>query len=235
MTLSTQHLIDKVRKPRVHITYDVQVGDAIEKKELPFVVGILADLSGMPLNPLPKMRDRQFTYIDSENLDEVFSAANPRITYEVKDVINPGADGSNMISIELNMKSIDDFSPLHLVKNIPQLRPIYDEKVMMKDLLAKAESNELLTDILRLLKEDPDTRNSLKQIIQTMKAQLAPKAEAASAAAAAKDMAIDGKIKEEIKEVEAKKKGAKNTTTATTSTKNGGGTTSVDTKDKDKS
>lgn len=210
MTLSTQHLIDKIRKPRVHITYDVQIGDAIEKKELPFVVGILADLSGMPKNPLPKFRERKFTYVDEDNLDEVFASAQPRLCYEVKDVINPGQNGDNTIQIELNLKSLADFTPLNLVKNIPQLSALFEESVMMKDLLAKAEGSELLADILKLLIEDDDTRNGLKQVVSSMKAQLAPKVDSAAQAQAAKDANIDSEIKTEIKAAEAKRKSSKN-------------------------
>lgn len=231
MTLSTQHLIDKIRKPRVHITYDVQVGDAIERKELPFVVGILADLSGMPKNPLPKFRERKFTYVDEDNLEEVFAAANPRLCYEVKDVLNPGQDGSNTIQIELNLKSLADFTPLNLVKNIPQLSALYNETVMMKDLLAKAEGSELLADILKLLIEDDDTRNGLKQVVSSMKAQLAPKADSAAQAQAAKDANIDGEIKAEIKAAEAKRKLSKNGQKTSDNSANASSTKS----DKDKS
>lgn len=209
MTISTQHLIDKVRKPRVHITYDVQIGDAIEKKELPFVVGILADLSGSPKTLLPRLKDRKFVYIDQDNMDDVFAAATPCIKFDVKNVINPTPDGNNMMHIELNMKSIKDFSPLSLVQRIPELANIYEERVLIKDLLAKTEGNELLLDILKLIIEDDDTRNSLKQIVQTMKAQLEPKADAAAEAQAAKDAAIDEEVKAEIQAAEKRRKAKK--------------------------
>lgn len=207
MTMSTQHLLDKVRKPRVHITYDVQIGDAIEKKELPFVIGILANLSGMSEEKLPKLKDRNFVFVDSDNLEEVFASSNPRIKFDVKDVINAGSSGT--LSIDLKMKTLDDFSPINLVKAVPELSAIYQEKVMMKDLLGKLEGNELLRDILKLIAEDDDTRNNLKQIIKTMKDQLAPKDQNSDANAKALDESIDTEIKKEIKTAEVKKKSAK--------------------------
>lgn len=207
MTMSTQHLLDKVRKPRVHITYDVQIGDAIEKKELPFVIGILANLSGMSEEKLPKLKDRNFVFVDSDNLEEVFASANPRIKFDVKDVINAGSSGT--LNIDLKMKSLDDFSPINIIKAVPELFDIYQEKVMMKDLLGKLEGNELLRDILKLIAEDDDTRNNLKQIIKTMKDQLSPKDQNANAAEKALDESIDTEIKKEIKTAEVKRKNAK--------------------------
>ncbi|NMC74142.1 MAG: type VI secretion system contractile sheath small subunit, partial [Geobacteraceae bacterium] len=80
---STQHKIDRVRAPMVHITYDVEIGDAIEMKEIPFVVGVLADLSGKPDEPLPKIKDRKFVEIDRDNFNNVLEAMKPRVAFKV--------------------------------------------------------------------------------------------------------------------------------------------------------
>src|SRR5215470_16869381 len=80
---STQHKLDRVRPPRVHITYDVEIGDAIEMKELPFVVGVLADLSGKPEEPLARLRDRKFVDIDRDNFADVMKGMKPRLAFKV--------------------------------------------------------------------------------------------------------------------------------------------------------
>src|SRR5256714_15172402 len=80
---SIQHKLDRVRPPRVHITYDVEIGDAIEMKELPFVMGVLADLSGKPDDPLPRLKDRKFVEIDRDNFDKVLAGTKPRLAYRV--------------------------------------------------------------------------------------------------------------------------------------------------------
>src|SRR5581483_11934222 len=105
---STQHKLDRIRKPRVHLTYDVQIGDAIELKELPFVVGVLADLSGKPEEPLPKLKDRQFVEIDRDNFNKVLAGMKPRLAYQADNTLQ--GDGSK-INVELKFSSMDDFSP----------------------------------------------------------------------------------------------------------------------------
>src|ERR1700687_3614630 len=79
---SIQHKLDRVRPPRVHITYDVEIGDAIELKELPFVLGVMADLSGKPDEPLPRLRDRKFVQIDRDNFNDVMRGMKPRLTFQ---------------------------------------------------------------------------------------------------------------------------------------------------------
>src|SRR5712691_13274011 len=103
---STQHKLDRVRPPRVHITYDVQVGDAIEMKELPFVMGILADLSGKPDEPLPRLRDRKVVEIDRDNFNAVMKGMKPRLAFKVD---NKLADDSSQTAVELRFNSIEDF------------------------------------------------------------------------------------------------------------------------------
>ncbi|HLZ18556.1 MAG TPA: type VI secretion system contractile sheath small subunit, partial [Smithellaceae bacterium] len=87
---SLQHKLDRVRAPRVQITYDVEIGDAIEMKEIPFVVGVLADLSGKPEDPLPKLKDRKFVEIDRDNFDKVLEGMKPRLAYQVDNKLTGG-------------------------------------------------------------------------------------------------------------------------------------------------
>src|SRR5437868_15219002 len=111
MAESTQHKLDRVRPPRVQITYDVETGGAIEKRELPFVMGVLADLSGKPSEPLPPVKDRKFVYIDRDNFNDVMSAIGPRLAIRVENRLQ--ADG-DPLNVELKFKNFDDFNPVAL-------------------------------------------------------------------------------------------------------------------------
>src|SRR3954462_9433159 len=103
---STQHKLDRVRPPRVHITYDVEIGGAIELKELPFVVGVLGDFSGKPDQPLPRLKERKFVEIDRDNFDQVLAGMKPRLTYRVDNKLTKAGTKMN---IELRFNSIEDF------------------------------------------------------------------------------------------------------------------------------
>src|SRR5271163_3419574 len=116
MAESTQHKLDRVRRPRVQITYDVEVGGAIQKKELPLVVGVLADLSGKPSQPLPKLKDRKFVEIDRDNFNAVMAASTPRLAYQVP---NKLTKAGGFVNAELKFSSMEDFEPQNLVKQVP--------------------------------------------------------------------------------------------------------------------
>src|SRR6266513_846209 len=105
---SLQKKIGRVRPPRVHITYDVETGGAIEKKELPFVVGVLADLSGNPEKALPAVKDRNFAEIDRDNFDQILAKSAPRLTFKVD---NKLTDDDTRLGIELKFRSLEDFEP----------------------------------------------------------------------------------------------------------------------------
>src|SRR5947209_7867994 len=105
---SMQHKLDRVRRPRVQITYDVETNGALQKTELPFVVGVLADLSGMPKEPLKPLKERQAAYIDRDNFNNVLAKTAPRLALKVQ---NRLTDDNTKIAVELNFKSIDDFEP----------------------------------------------------------------------------------------------------------------------------
>src|SRR5690606_23333904 len=123
------------------ITYDVEIGNAIVMKELPFVMGVLADLSGASAAPLPKVKDRKFIEIDRDNFNEIMESLKPRLALRVDNKL--ANDGSHM-SAELFFHSIDDFSPLSVVKQIPALAKLYEARTKLKDLLAKLDGNDAL-------------------------------------------------------------------------------------------
>src|ERR1700757_3670245 len=112
---STQHKLDRVRPPRVQITYDVEVGDAIEVKELPFVMGVLGDLTGQPTEPLPKLKDRKFVEVTPDNFDSVLAGMKPHLAFSVENKLSEDADAPNL-KVDLHFKNMDDFEPENVAK-----------------------------------------------------------------------------------------------------------------------
>ena len=144
---SVQKRLDKVRPPRVQLTYDVEVGDAIEQKEIPFVVGVLGDFAGQvdPDKPLPKLRDRKFVNVDLDNFDEVMQGVAPAATYRVK---NRLSDQGGEFGVNLQFKQIDDFSPESVVQQVEPLRKLLEARTKLSDLRNKLAGNEKLEDLL---------------------------------------------------------------------------------------
>ena len=143
---SKQHKIDRVRPPRVHITYDVQVGDAIEMKELPFVAGVLADLSGKPKEQLPKISARNFVEIDRDNFDDVMRGMQPRLAFQVD---NKLTNDDTKMSVELEFDGMESFEPEQVAKQIAPLKKLMEVRKELRDLLAKADGNDRLSEKLR--------------------------------------------------------------------------------------
>lgn len=142
---STQKKLSRVRPPRVQITYDVEVGDAIETKELPFVLGVLADLSGQPKEPLPKLKERKFVQIDRDNFDDVLKGTAPRLALRVDNKLKN--DGTQ-ISIDLDFEKLEDFEPTAIVNQVAPLKQLLDMRAKLSDLRNKVMGNEKLEEIL---------------------------------------------------------------------------------------
>ncbi|QOW25657.1 type VI secretion system contractile sheath small subunit [Lysobacter sp. H23M47] len=142
---STQKRLQKVRPPRVQLTYDVEKGDAIEQKEIPFVVGVLGDFSGLPEAPLPKLKDRKFVNVDLDNFDEVISGMAPRAAFRVP---NKLSDNGGEFAVELMFNSIDDFRPEAVVQQVQPLRKLLEARSKLADLRNKVAGNEKLEDLL---------------------------------------------------------------------------------------
>jgi type VI secretion system protein ImpB len=155
---SLQHKLDRVRAPRVQITYDVEIGDAIEMKEIPFVLGVLADLSGKPDEPLPKLKDRKFVEIDRDNFNNVLEGMKPRVAFKVDNKLT-GDD--TRLAVELRFKSIDDFRPESVVTQIDPLRKLLDARVRLSELLHKLDGNDKLDDLLQKVIADTDSLRTL--------------------------------------------------------------------------
>lgn len=146
MAESTQQKLSRIRAPRVHLTYDVEVGGAIQMKELPFVVGVLADLSGKPDEPLPKLKERKFVEIDRDNFNKVLAGMKPRLAFQAENTLQ--GDGSKL-NVELRFESMDDFEPEQVVKQVEPLRKLLEVRNRLTDLAGKMDGNDKLEELLQ--------------------------------------------------------------------------------------
>ena len=160
MAESIQHKLKRVRPPRVQITYDVEIGDAIEKRELPLVCGIMADLSGKPEEPLPKLADRRFVEIDRDNFDDVLASIVPRVAFRVANRLQPEAE--EMLNVELRFRRTDDFGPVEVLKQVPALRRLYEARQRLRDLLTKLDGNDELDALLQTVIASTEEQEQLR-------------------------------------------------------------------------
>lgn len=142
---SIQKRLQKVRPPRVQLTYEVERGDAIEVKELPFVVGVVGDLAGQSEVEMPKLRDRKFVNIDRDNFDDVMKAIEPRAAYQVE---NKLSEEGGKFAVNLKFRSLDDFDPDQVVNQIEPLRRLIEARSKLADLRNKLAGNDKLEDLL---------------------------------------------------------------------------------------
>src|SRR4051794_36615120 len=155
---STQHKLDRIRKPRIHITYDVEIGDAIQLKELPFVVGVLADLTGKPDDPLPKLKDRKFVEIDRDNFNKVLAGMKPRLAFQVDNALQ---DDGSTLNVELRFNDMDDFSPERVVRQVEPLRRLLEVRNHLTDLASKMDGNDRLEALLQDVVNNTDSLKKL--------------------------------------------------------------------------
>jgi type VI secretion system protein ImpB len=144
---SVQKRLERVRPPRVQLSYDVEIGDAIESKELPFVMGVMGDFTGQqdPNKPLPKLKERKFVNVDLDNFDEVLDGMAPKASYRVKNKLS--SDGGEF-AVNLQFKSLDDFSPEAVVQQVEPLRKLLEARTKLSDLRNKLAGNDKLEDVL---------------------------------------------------------------------------------------
>ncbi len=161
MAESTQHKLDRIRPPRVQITYDVEIGDAIIMKELPFVGGIMADLSGKPEEPLPKVKDRKFVEIDRDNFNDIMDSINPRIVYQVP---NRLVDDDSKLNLELKFNNMDDFNPVNVLQQVKPLKKLFDARQRLTDLLTKLDGNDDLDQLLQDVVSNTESLEELKTL-----------------------------------------------------------------------
>ena len=155
---SLQHKLDRVRRPRVQITYDVETNGAMQKTELPFVVGVLADLSGQPSTPLRPLKERKAANIDRDNFNDVLAKSTPRVAMKVQ---NRLTSEDTKLAVELNFKSIDDFDPARVAEQIPALKKLLEMRLELTQLLSKMEGNDKLDQLLADVLSNTDKAKEL--------------------------------------------------------------------------
>src|SRR5262252_308344 len=159
---STQHKLDRVRPPRVHITYDVEIGDAIELKELPFVMGVLGDFTGMPTEPLPLLKNRKFVEVNPDNFDSVLEGMKPHLAFSVENKLSEDANAPQL-KVDLHFKSMDDFEPENVARQVKPLKELLDLRTKLSDLRGSLQGNDKLEELLLDAVGDKDKLDKLKK------------------------------------------------------------------------
>jgi type VI secretion system protein ImpB len=161
MADSTQKKLERVRPPRVSIAYEVETGGAIEKKELPFLMGILGDFTGQPTEPLPKLKERKFVEVTPDNFDDVLASMKPHLAFTVENKLSEDANAPKL-AVDLNFRSMDDFSPEAVAKQVKPLRELLDLRTQLADLRGSLQTNEKLDEVLQATLGDAEKMNKLR-------------------------------------------------------------------------
>jgi type VI secretion system protein ImpB len=143
---STQKKLERVRPPRVNISYDVETGGAVETKELPFLMGVLADLTGNPAEALPRLKDRKFVEITPDNFDAVLKSTRPRVNFAVDNKLQ---EGGGKLAIDMTFESMDDFSPDAVAQKVAPLKELLNLRTKLADLRGSLQGNDKLEEILQ--------------------------------------------------------------------------------------
>jgi type VI secretion system protein ImpB len=162
---SVNKKLERVRPPRVHISYDVEVGNAIELKELPFVMGVLGDFTGQPEEPLARLKDRKFVEITLDNFDNVLASMKPHLAYTVENKLSDEAEPGKL-GVDLHFKSMDDFEPANVARQVKPLRELLELRTKLSDLRGNLQGNEKLDDILLETVKNEDKMKKLKAEVE---------------------------------------------------------------------
>jgi len=159
---SLQHKLDRVRPPRVQITYDVEVGGAIEMKELPFVLGVMGDFVGKPEEALPALKNRKFVEIDPDNFNQVMAGMKPRLAFSTENKLQ---DDGSKLGVELKFNGIEDFEPDNIVQQVDPLRKLVEARQKLSDLRSKMDGNEALENMLNDVISNTDKQKQLSEAL----------------------------------------------------------------------
>jgi type VI secretion system protein ImpB len=157
---SVQKRLQKVRAPRVQMTYDVEIGDAIENKELPFVVGVVGDFGSDPNAEKKRLKDRNFVNVDASNFDEVLAGVAPVANFRVKNHLSP--EGGEF-AVQMQFKEMADFRPEAVVQQVAPLRNLLEARTKLADLRNKLAGNDKLEDILSEVLSNTEKLDSLRK------------------------------------------------------------------------
>lgn len=155
--------LKRVRKPRVHITYDVETDGAVLEKELPFVVGVMGDFTGDSTKPLKPLKDRRFVQIDKDNINEVMRNMSPGLNLKVENTLEN--DGSEM-AVNLEFNSMDDFEPAAIVDQVEPLKKLMDTRNQLRDLMTKIDRSEELEGIMEKVLKNTDDLDELAKALE---------------------------------------------------------------------
>lgn len=161
MAESTQKKLERIRPPRVSISYEVETGGAIEKKELPFLMGILGDFTGQPTEPLARLKERKFVEVTPENFDDVLASMKPHLAFSVENKLSEDADAAKL-KIDLNFRSMDDFAPDAIARQVKPLRELLELRTQLADLRGSLQTNEKLDEVLQATLGDAEKMNRLR-------------------------------------------------------------------------
>lgn len=166
---SSTKFIERNRAPRVHIEYELDVNGAQKKVELPFVMGVMSDLSGKAIEPLPAVKDRKFLEIDMDNFDERMKAIKPRVAFSVPNVL--AEEGGSNMAIDITFESMEDFSPEKVVQKVEPLRQLLEARTQLSSLLSYMDGRTQAEDLMDKLISDPAL---MKSVLSTAKPKEAP-------------------------------------------------------------
>ena len=168
MAESTQKKLERVRPPRVNITYEVETGGAIEMKELPFVMGVLGDFTGQPVDALPRLKDRKFVEVNPDNFDDVLASMKPHLAFTVENKLSEDANAGK-IGVDLHFKSMDDFAPENVARQVKPLRELLDLRTKLADLRGNLQGNDKLEEVLQSTLRDSDKMKKLQEEVGATK------------------------------------------------------------------
>lgn len=166
MAESVHRKLERVRAPRVHIKYDVETGGAIEMKELPFVMGVLGDFTGQPVEPLAKLKERKFVEVTPDNFDDVLKSMKPHLNFTVENVLSEEPDAGKL-GVDLKFESMDDFSPDRVAQQVEPLRKLLELRQNLADLRGSLQGNDKLDEILQNTLTSEEKLNKLRNELGT--------------------------------------------------------------------
>lgn len=162
MSASIHEKLARVRKPRVHITYEVETEGAMVERELPFVVGVLGDFSGDPTQPLRPLADRKFVQIDRDNFNDVMARMTPGLKMRVDNKLD---DAGGQMAVDLKFNAIEDFEPARVAEQIPALKALMETRNKLRDLMSKVDRSEELESLLeQVLKNEAELKTLSGQL-----------------------------------------------------------------------
>ena len=168
---SVHDKLNRVRKPRVHITYDVETEGAAIERELPFIVGVMGDFAGDPSEPLKPLAERKFTQIDRDNFNDVMARVAPGLNMKVENTL--AGDGSEM-GVNLKFRSMDDFEPAKVAEQVPALKALMDTRAKLRDLMSKVDNSDKLEELLDEVLQDEAKLQKIAQIPRSFSRRQSP-------------------------------------------------------------